>query len=761
MSRSSTPHVGPPSVEQTLDRAIVDSTMIGLSLMQLLLGAFAVGRGADHSGLLFLMHTALAASSPVLVLGLRRTRATVMEGPAPRVVAVALFHTGLVSLLGAQLVWSGDPLVSTAAAMTLVVAATGFLLVDWWVGVLCSLVPLAVVGALVARSSDTDLALVATVPPVVYAAGAVVLARILRRFARDAEREAQAAREEHERLLAERHAVRSRAEIRRALHDTVVNTLAVLAHGGSATRDLDRVRRRCGSDAEAIGGLRLHARPRAELRDVADGLDLDVAWSGDRPSGERLVHEVGAARATALTGVVRELLLNVEKHAGTHRAVIEVARRGAHLEVVVADDGRGFVPRPEPGRGLAESVLRRADEAGIAVDLVSAPGHGTRVTLRCPQDDAVPGRDAAEPVAATDDGGSQADAMARRTAWWWCGVLTVAGLLGSVASGFSPGGLASVGVVGSLSLVAWWTSRGDGRLSTSIVVVVVLGLPAAYLLGFLGAASPGTHPASWQGIGLSPLLVVLLVVARGPRPFWIGAGVLAATGTAVAVAAWPMSPLLGATAAANVTMQLLQMTVWVLFLRTIRRVSLTAAEDRRRIAADRAARSEVDAAAAALQEWSSAQVDAALVLLRGVADGELDPRDPGVRVRARQEGDALRQMLLIDPDLVHLGPCLARAVATGRAREVEVVVRTRAEDLPDAEVAAEVSDAIEALVRAVPPGGEVTIAWFGGVNHPTLTVVGPRGLAERADALHSRRVHPTRLDEHDLVEVEVEELLVG
>ncbi len=761
MSRSNGPHVGPPSVEQTLDRAIVDSTMIGLSLMELLIGVLAVGRGADHSDQLLPVHLALAASSPLLLLGLRRTRATVMEGPPGRVVAVALFHTCLISLLGAQLVWSGDPLVETAAAMTLVVGATGFLLVSWPVGLLCSLVPLAVVGALAARSGDTDLALVATVPPFVYAAGAVVLARILRRFARGAELEAQAARDERERLLSERHAARSRAEVRRALHDTVVNTLAVLAHGGSATRDIDRLRRRCAADVETISGLRLHPRPRGGLRDVADGLDLDVVWRGDRPSAGLLAHETGPVRAEALTGVVRELLLNVEKHAGTRHAVVEIASRGAHLEVVVADDGQGFVPRPEPGRGLAESVFRRADEAGIEVDLTSRPGHGTRVSLRCPRGGAHPDGDVSERVPSIDDGGSQAEAMARRTAWWWCGVLTLAGLLGSLAGGFSPAGLASVVVVGALSYLAWWASRGDGRLPASVAFSIMLGIPTAYLLGFVGAASPDTHPASWQGIGLSPLLVVLLVVAQGRRPFWVAAGGLALTGAAVAVTAWPTSPLLGATAAANATMQLLQMTVWALFLRTIRRVSVAAAEDRRRIASDRAARSEVDAAAAALQQWSVTQVDAALVLLKGVADGDLDARDAGVRARARQDGDALRQMLLIDPDLVHLGPCLARAVATGRARDVDVVVRTRADDLPDAAVVAELSDTIEALVRAVPPGGQVTIAWFGGASHPRLMVVGPRGLAERADSLASRRLHPTRLDEHDLVELEVDELSVG
>ena len=53
------------------------------------------------------------------------------------------------------------------------------------------------------------------------------------------------------------------------------------------------------------------------------------------------------------------------------------------VSVHVEDDGVGFDPSSAAGVGLA-GLRNRAREVGGAVDVVSAPGEGTRVTVRVP-----------------------------------------------------------------------------------------------------------------------------------------------------------------------------------------------------------------------------------------------------------------------------------------------------------------------------------------------------------------------------------------
>lgn len=85
--------------------------------------------------------------------------------------------------------------------------------------------------------------------------------------------------------------------------------------------------------------------------------------------------------------LVRELLFNVVKHAGTDEAVLTLNEAGDYLYVVVEDDGNGFRPdeleADEEGFGLA-SVRRRVELVDGRFEVESAPGEGTRVELGVP-----------------------------------------------------------------------------------------------------------------------------------------------------------------------------------------------------------------------------------------------------------------------------------------------------------------------------------------------------------------------------------------
>ena len=133
---------------------------------------------------------------------------------------------------------------------------------------------------------------------------------------------------------------------------------------------------------------------------VLDAEDLSVAvrWAGEH------AHEVYGLRVDveAQTGVVvarrdvrvllvelvRELLFNVAKHAGTGRARLGLAHAGGVLTLTVEDDGRGFDPAVlsaplatvAGGIGLY-SVRGRIELVGGTFAVRSTPGAGTRVTL--------------------------------------------------------------------------------------------------------------------------------------------------------------------------------------------------------------------------------------------------------------------------------------------------------------------------------------------------------------------------------------------
>ncbi len=92
-------------------------------------------------------------------------------------------------------------------------------------------------------------------------------------------------------------------------------------------------------------------------------------------------------RAT-LFRCLRELLLNVSRHAGTDAAVVSLRRDETQLSLAVADRGQGFEPSPDGARqrlgfGLF-SIGECLSQAGGSFDIESAPGQGTRCVLAVP-----------------------------------------------------------------------------------------------------------------------------------------------------------------------------------------------------------------------------------------------------------------------------------------------------------------------------------------------------------------------------------------
>jgi PAS domain S-box-containing protein len=132
------------------------------------------------------------------------------------------------------------------------------------------------------------------------------------------------------------------------------------------------------------------------------GLLVALRWLADQMrqhelavSLNRRVDDISVPeeQAVLLFQSVRELLINVSKHAGTDRAVVTVYKLDGMLCIEVKDEGRGFdlkaaqladgAPSESSQYGLF-SIRERMCAMGGDFDLESTPGRGTKATLLLP-----------------------------------------------------------------------------------------------------------------------------------------------------------------------------------------------------------------------------------------------------------------------------------------------------------------------------------------------------------------------------------------
>ena len=211
----------------------------------------------------------------------------------------------------------------------------------------------------------------------------------LARDARDARREAVAAREEERRRL------------RRDLHDGVGPVVAGLALQAELARDL------VTEDPQRAADLLAQLAPRlngvvAEVRTLVHDLrpptldelglagavrELAVRFQG---SGREVVTaaddlgELPAAVELAAYLVVGEALANAVRHGEPRHIVVRLRRDPDSVVPEVGDDGAGMPDAPVPGVGLA-SMRERAEELGGRVEVGTGPdGRGTVVVATFP-----------------------------------------------------------------------------------------------------------------------------------------------------------------------------------------------------------------------------------------------------------------------------------------------------------------------------------------------------------------------------------------
>ena len=185
----------------------------------------------------------------------------------------------------------------------------------------------------------------------------------------------------------ERIRLEERAEVAARIHDSVLQTLALIQrHAGDPARVATIARRQ---ERELRGWLygsgvtgadRLVAALADAAADVEElhGGPIELASAGDVPLDDPTRQLVLAAR---------EAMTNAAKFSGAAEIAVYAEVGAEEVNVFVRDRGSGFdraTVTPDR-RGIAESIEGRLERAGGTATIVSAPESGTEVELRLPR----------------------------------------------------------------------------------------------------------------------------------------------------------------------------------------------------------------------------------------------------------------------------------------------------------------------------------------------------------------------------------------
>ena len=185
---------------------------------------------------------------------------------------------------------------------------------------------------------------------------------------------------------AERVRTQDRADVAAHLHDSVLQTLALIQKNADDGALVARLARSQERDlrawlyaAEATDEHTVAGALRAAAATVEDthGIAVEVVVVGDCAHADHLVPVVQATR---------EALTNAAKHAGVPRVDVYAEITDAAVDVFVRDRGAGFDPAAVPADrfGVRRSIEDRMVRHGGTAEILSTPGEGTEVRLHLP-----------------------------------------------------------------------------------------------------------------------------------------------------------------------------------------------------------------------------------------------------------------------------------------------------------------------------------------------------------------------------------------
>jgi signal transduction histidine kinase len=201
---------------------------------------------------------------------------------------------------------------------------------------------------------------------------------------RRAEAEEALATERTERTRAEEH-----AEVAAHLHDSVLQTLALIQRDPASTPDIRGLARHQERELRTWLFPNLDtASPSGAFREAL----VDVCSEVEDMGGAQVEVVVVGNSSDSVDPIVRaarEAILNARNHAGVELVSVYGEANTDEVLVFVKDRGKGFEPTAvdDSRHGIRESIVGRMERHGGSAEIISVVGSGTEVRLRLPLGD--------------------------------------------------------------------------------------------------------------------------------------------------------------------------------------------------------------------------------------------------------------------------------------------------------------------------------------------------------------------------------------
>jgi signal transduction histidine kinase/phage shock protein PspC (stress-responsive transcriptional regulator) len=173
-----------------------------------------------------------------------------------------------------------------------------------------------------------------------------------------------------------------RADMAAHLHDSVLQTLALIQRQAEDPRAVSQLARR--QERELRGWLYADDVPEASLRAALTAAAAEVEDERGVPVEVVMVGDCDTSDAVqALVRAAREAMVNAAKHSGADKIDVYAEVTDAEVEVFVRDRGAGFDVDAvaEDRYGVRGSILNRMTRHGGRASIRSRPGDGTEVRL--------------------------------------------------------------------------------------------------------------------------------------------------------------------------------------------------------------------------------------------------------------------------------------------------------------------------------------------------------------------------------------------
>lgn len=522
------------------------------------------------------------------------------------------------------------------------------------------------------------------------------------------------------------------AEEARVLHDSAINTLAVIANGKAGLTDTAWVRAQCAEDADVLRALRESQESVHEANnELASALSssllpVDRTGLSDQEFSEKSRGLEPSVVSGALS-TLREALTNAAKHSRAESVGVAITSEASELVIEIRDSGVGFDVASQAGLGLEQSVIARAYDLGFTATITSTRNHGTTVALRLPMSgpDTLTGEPPLVSIERPNSPETVVAEIQRRAGLLWGAGVTIVGVALTLTTLTTVHAEPLLLMLAVMSVSVAVSARHRSKAATWPLVWFLALSTGAVLLLSNAAHSFGSYNA-FTGQALAATGPFIMLLAHRPTRSMVGVGL------AVWLSAIGVAVLLGDSANASLVtlflacVGLLFTFGWMRFMSAAALMTSTAANDAMRAFVSQLEYDGEQAAQQTYRRWLDAGLDRTIVLLSEIANGDRPVDDPTTHAACAEEESYLRQLVLISPELGHLGNALIPMLRDARELGVHLVLRLGGLDAPNEDSAASLVSGVSQALQAAGAGSTVTATFFPVDGGLQLTITGSR-----------------------------------